>query len=173
MKYGPFTLKFTVLMNEPNYCHPTGLMVRVTCERTPPQPLQIATSIIECIHININKFTIKLNLQNWWLRKYIPCTPSPQQKTCHPLSLLQDKMQIISLQMHKLQAIPVLPIQQNNIVLVQWGAGGWGPWKYSPLRFTPRCFSKASSMSRDPRIIQGVVPQTKRWYLPTWRTWTS
>lgn len=39
--------------------------------------------------------------------------------------------------------------------------------KHSPLRLTPRCFSRASSISRDPRIIQGVVPQTKRWYLPT------
>lgn len=38
-----------------------------------------------------------------------------------------------------------------------------------PLRFTPRCFSNASSISLEPRIIQGVVPQTKRWYLPTWK----
>lgn len=38
-----------------------------------------------------------------------------------------------------------------------------------PLRLTPKCFSKASSISREPRIIQGVVPQTKRWYLPTCR----
>lgn len=36
-----------------------------------------------------------------------------------------------------------------------------------PLRFTPKCFSNASSISREPRIIQGVVPHTKRWYFPT------
>lgn len=43
----------------------------------------------------------------------------------------------------------------------------WEEEDCTPFLLTPRCLSSAASMSLEPLSMQGVVPQTCRWYLPT------
>lgn len=82
----------------------------------------------------------------------LPCTPFLQQKTTHLLSSLQ---------------IAYRRFKQNKCYRNLLWQGRNEIHGKLPLRFTPRCLSKASSISLDPRNIQGVVPHTKRWYFPT------
>lgn len=94
-----------------------------------------------------------------------PCIPSLQQRITHLLSLLQTtKCFIGKSKFHNLNFVHLLI--GEGCCLTHFYKKGTSE---IPLRLTPRCFSNASSISLEPRIIQGVVPQTKRWYLPTWK----